>query len=434
MKDTLKIIFEKKLWESGYLSYLFASFSLFIMPIHVQYLPPLMIGWGLCWIIENLHRRDIIWKGRRELLLLAMGFMLYYFWILAGLIYSENLLNGRLLIFRRLSLFVFPLILFSPGSNIKKNVIILLRLFTIGIIIYLVICYGNAFYRSIIIQNGNWLFNPRQPDYEWTNYFLGADFTIDQHPSYVAMFVILSMFVAFDSFTNKVLKRIQRILWLLAGIFLLISIYYLSSRAAYLAVLVLLPLYLILKLGKKGLNLLTIGIVVIVLLIFSYVFFNNQRVKYFFNDPEKSTIEQKLSMDFRIPIWKSALSVVQHNLIFGVGIGDSCDELKKEFKNSGYTEGYYENLNAHNQYLEVLLGSGIIGFSIFISILGLMSYIAFRDRNLIYGLFILMMLIFFMFESILNRIAGVTFFSLFSFLLLHLQSVTSLSSDQKSTL
>jgi O-antigen ligase len=392
------------------------------------------MGWALCWIIENFFRIEKAWQSERKTLLLFSGFVLFYFWILAGLLYSDNIQNGTLLIFRRLSLLVFPLILFSPGIEIKKRTKTLLQIFTIGTVLYLLICYGYAFFRSITIHDGNWSFNPRVPDYEWTNYFLGTDFTINQHPSYIAMYVIISIFIAFELYSDKSLRKMIRILWLFSAIFLIISVYYLSSRAAYLAVLVLLPLYLILKLGKKGLNLLTIGSVVVVLLIFSYVFFTNQRVKYFFNDPEKSTIGQKLSMDFRIPIWKSALSVIQQNVIFGVGIGDSCDELKKEFKNSGYTEGYYENLNAHNQYLEVLLGSGIIGCLIFISILGLISYIAIRDKNLLYGLFILMMLIFFMFESILNRIAGVTFFSLFSFLLLHLKSVTSLSSDQKSTL
>ena len=55
----------------------------------------------------------------------------------------------------------------------------------------------------------------------------------------------------------------------------------------------------------------------------------------------------------------------------------------------------------------------MIGFSIFLSILGFMIYIAIKEKNLLYGLFILMMFVFFMFESILNRLAGVSFFSLF---------------------
>ena len=117
-----------------------------------------------------------------------------------------------------------------------------------------------------------------------------------------------------------------------------------------------------------------------------------------------------------------ALSVIKHNFIFGVGVGDTSDELKKEYINAGYSEMYYENLNAHNQYLGVLLGTGLIGFLIFFSIILFMIYMAVSKRNLLYGLFLLIIMIFFMFESILNRIAGVTFFALFSFLLLHVNS------------
>jgi O-antigen ligase len=78
-----------------------------------------------------------------------------------------------------------------------------------------------------------------------------------------------------------------------------------------------------------------------------------------------------------------------------------------------------ERFNAHNQFLEVLLENGIIGLIIFISIFVCMFYIAFSNKNLLYIMFILMTLMFFMFETVLYRLAGVSFFSLFSFLLIH---------------
>ena len=89
----------------------------------------------------------------------------------------------------------------------------------------------------------------------------------------------------------------------------------------------------------------------------------------------------------------------------------------------------YDNLNAHNQYLEVFLGTGLIGLLIFISILTYMIYLFKLKRNLLFGLYISIILIFFLFESILNRIAGVTFFSLFTFLLLYLEDNNSLSKE-----
>jgi O-antigen ligase len=105
-----------------------------------------------------------------------------------------------------------------------------------------------------------------------------------------------------------------------------------------------------------------------------------------------------------------------------VGTGDVSTELKKEFKNLGYSYGYYEDLNAHNQFIEIQLENGIIGLVLFLILLGYMIYIAVSQGNLVYGLFILMMIIFFSFETMLNRLAGVTFFPLFAFLLYYLKN------------
>ena len=115
--------------------------------------------------------------------------------------------------------------------------------------------------------------------------------------------------------------------------------------------------------------------------------------------------------------WKSAFGVIGSNLILGVGTGDASEELKKEFKKRGYVDGYYDNLNAHNQFLEILLENGIVGILIFLSLISYMVYSAISERNLLLGLFIIMMVVFFTFETVLNRLAGITFFPVFAFLL-----------------
>jgi O-antigen ligase len=152
-----------------------------------------------------------------------------------------------------------------------------------------------------------------------------------------------------------------------------------------------------------------------------FSFLNNDRIKYYLPEANETSLVDKFMLDNRIPIWKSAIKTIKHNIVFGVGPGDASKELLKEYKNAGYTEMCYDNLNAHNQYLEVLLGTGLIGFLIFITILSYMVYLLILKRNLLFGVYILIILIFFLFESVLNRIAGVTFFSLFTFLLLYLE-------------
>ncbi len=239
-----------------------------------------------------------------------------------------------------------------------------------------------------------------------------------QHPSYLAMYVIMSVFISFESWFDTSLRMKKRIGWLVNGIFLLISLYFLSSRSGLLAVVVLIPVYFFLKVYKRK-KLITGFAILILLLILFFVVRTNERVSIGMDEISKESFFQR---DGRISIWESAIHLIRHNLILGVGIGDVKAELMKEYQRRGDQNLIENHYNVHNQYLEILLENGIIGLILFLSILGVMFYIAFSERNILYCLFIIMMVIFFLFETVLNRLQGVTFFSLFSFLLIHINN------------
>jgi O-antigen ligase len=216
---------------------------------------------------------------------------------------------------------------------------------------------------------------------------------------------------------------IRRVTWLIILIVFFFALYFLSSRAGILAAIILFPVYLLYKLYKKVSKWIILGALTAIILAFIVIAGTNDRLSYTFEGISlKENLVKVFEKDVRCSIWKSAISVIKHNMVTGVGIGDASTELKKEFINQGYSYGYYNDLNAHNQYLEVLLENGLIGLVIFSCILGYMLFVSISEKNLIYGLFILMILIFFSFESVLNRLAGITFFSLFSFLLIHIKS------------
>ena len=406
---------------SGGLTFLCCLLCIIIIPVHVDFLPPVMILWVVCWIIENRQRFTKIWNREDPVLFLFAGFALYFLWYLGCLFFTDDVHNGILLVFRRLSFIIFPFVLLFPGDIIKKKVRLLLRIFSLGTLFYILFLFGLALVRSVYLTNGAITFNPHPPEYDYANYFFGTYFVFLQHPTYLAMYVVFSMFIAFESFFDNQLKSFFRILWLLSGMLLLVSLYFLSSRAGIFSALLLIPLYLIIqfkKIKKLGVSVLII-IVAMPVVIFSFL--NNDRIKYYLPEANETSLVEKFMLDNRIPIWKSAIKTIKHNIFFGVSPGDASKELLKEYKNAGYTEMCYDNLNAHNQYLEVLLGTGLIGFLIFITILSYMVYILILKRNLLFGVYILIILIFFLFESVLNRIAGVTFFSLFTFLLLYLE-------------
>ena len=116
------------------------------------------------------------------------------------MVYSDNTEAGWRNIILRISLFLFPLVLISPGELIRQKVKTLLRVFALGTFFFLIICLVYALYRSLNFENGIWSFNPHPPVETWLNYFYGSEFAFLQHPSYLSMYAIFSFFIATESF------------------------------------------------------------------------------------------------------------------------------------------------------------------------------------------------------------------------------------------
>ena len=157
------------------------------------------------------------------------------------------------------------------------------------------------------------------------------------------------------------------------------------------------------------------------LILFSFVVLkSNNRVQKIINEITVGSEKLNAASDNRLIIWKSALKITERNLLLGVGIGDVRSELMKEYKQIGNQEIIKKNYNVHNQFLEVLLENGLIGLVIFLVILGYMLFIAMRYNNVLYFLFLITSIIFFLFETVLYRFPGMSFFALFSFLMIYI--------------
>jgi len=422
----MKPIFDKGqikiLLKRGNFSFIFAALTLLILPIHVHFLPPLMILWFLACLLENYRMFNFKWHFTNAYSLLFILFIIYYLWQAAGLIYTSDYNLGLLNLFSRLSLIVFPIVLIYPGEMIKNRTKILLRIFAIATSLFMLICYSFAMYRSVGILGGTWSFNPHPDENPWLNYFYSSLLTIDHHPTYIAMYVMLSAFICFEAWYDYTIKTSVRILWLVLGVLLIITQYFLSSRSGILISLVLVPVYFIFKFKNSGkFKYAWLGIPVILIALIPLIL-KNQRVDYLFGKVFNKQEGYERKDDPRLTIWKSALKISQKNLVIGVGIGDVRAVLTSEYERTGENQMAAERFNAHNQFIEVLLENGIVGLAIFAAIFALMIYVSFVAKNLLYGVFIIMMLIFFMFESVLYRLAGVSFFPLFAFLLLYYPS------------
>lgn len=403
--------------RNGDIAYLITAGIMVVLPLHYKYLPPLMIMLGLSWIFENYSGFGELFKTRSIYRNLFIAFLVFYLWQITGLLYTDDLKMGLLNVFGRLSLLAFPLMLFKPANKISLNVLRLLRIFSLSTAIFTVTCFGYALYRSLSFQDGSWIFNPHPAEFDWQNYFYGPDLTYSIHPSYLAMFVLLSVFISFESWYDHSLKFKFRFGWLLLGVLLSCSIYFISSRAGILAGILMISFYAVNKMIKHKKSRI-LWILVVIILIFSLPLIRkNERVNNLLKGFSEEEGINLRNQDERLIIWRSAVDLIRQNPILGVGIGDVRTELTGEYIRAGEEKLSKERLNAHNQFLEVFIEGGVIGFIMFITILGFMIFIAVNEKNLLYGLFILMIFVFFMFETVLYRLAGVAFFSLFSFLI-----------------
>ena len=125
---------------------------------------------------------------------------------------------------------------------------------------------------------------------------------------------------------------------------------------------------------------------------------------------DKTDVE---STAVRILIWKESIKLIENNVIFGTSAGDANDKLIEAYKREGLEGALLKKLNAHNQFLQTFIGTGIIGFVLlFLMTLGALIY-SFIKKNYILSLFSILIIFNFLVESMLQAQAGFIFFAFF---------------------
>lgn len=407
-----------KLLESGTLSFYTFIICLGLLAVQIHWLPPFMVALVILRWLER--KRDIFSAGpeNQRSRYLFFLFTILFLWQVSGLILADSLLPGLERIIKRAAFVLFPAALFYPSEKIRENLFLALKIFVVCILAYILFCFCRALDNSLVRENGKLIFRPYHPVNTWESWFTGFHLSGKIHPSYLAMYVQLSVLLSLEFFFEGLMKNMRQFFWLITALALFAVELLLSSRAGIISAAITIPLFLFFRLRSRFPSRYFIMATLIFIAAFLVLIASNSRIRYTIEDISSERINQTMANDIRLNIWRSAIGVIKVHPVFGVGTGNASMELKKEFVAMGYKEGFYETLNAHNQFLEILLENGFVGLMIFLGILTYMAYTSIAEKNYIFMTFILMMFIFFLFESMLNRLAGVTFFSLFTFVLI----------------
>jgi O-antigen ligase len=122
-------------------------------------------------------------------------------------------------------------------------------------------------------------------------------------------------------------------------------------------------------------------------------------------------------IDVRFSLWKNAIYVWKEKQFFGHGIGDAKEQLMRIHKERNIESALENNLNSHNQFLETATQTGFVGLSLLLLVFAIPLYHSIRKKQELLFLFLMICFINFLFESMLQRLAGVVFFAFwYSFL------------------
>lgn len=107
--------------------------------------------------------------------------------------------------------------------------------------------------------------------------------------------------------------------------------------------------------------------------------------------------------DGRFEIYEKTWMVLKDNMLLGVGAGDRMDELIP------YYDSEEEAYCPHNQYLDTWMTTGVVGLLSLLAMLIVPLVMALRKRHIFSFLFLLMLMVSLLFESMWERQMGIVF-------------------------
>ncbi|HRG54094.1 MAG TPA: O-antigen ligase family protein [Bacteroidia bacterium] len=380
-----------------YLSVLIA----FLLPL-ARYVPVIIILLTLNWLIEGDFKAKLKKIAASKI---ALVFILFYILHLLGLLYTANMRSGNFDIQVKLSLLIFPLLYTSrPLANKQvQQVFIALICGSLLCSALLLIHAVSSYYTT---GENNFFYEA------FTNHVI--------HPSYLAMYLNVAVCWLLIQLkkNSQELGRFTIILSLLIIFYFTFILVLLSSKLGLLT-LVLICFSALIYYSCKNYKAGIAGIILTIvagLAIIKFVPAVSNRIQVAAEAlmaPTTNNTDAE-STAVRMLIWKAANQVIAENLLIGVGTGDAKDELIKEYERRGMTGAIKNQLNAHNEFYQVFVSIGLLGFLVFCIQLIVPLIVSIKEKNAIYTFFIIIMILNFLTESMLEAEAGVMFYAFFN--------------------
>lgn len=337
-------------------------------------------------------------------------FVLYYFLYVFGMLYTSNLNYGLEDLQIKLSFLVVPIVF--AGLTISKHTFERIKLtFIFSSIVSLLV--------FILFAAKNYSYNSDWGDFTYTNLSHG------RHPTYLTIYFNLAMLFILDKHYTKS-KEFPLLITAILFFFLYIGVLLLSSRTATFVTILSSSIYPVLHYGRSFFNqrkwrthLCFLSLMI--LFLFTYLNFYNrfdqveQEISLRFKSDSNDLIKEvPNSTNIRLNLWKNSIELIGRNLLFGVGTGDLKEELVKIYKENNYQYGVQKRASPHNQFLHIGIILGLCGILFLFIYFLLPLFLALKKHDWLYVLFLFIIILNCITESLFEREAGVLFFTVFN--------------------
>lgn len=376
------------------INYIFALIFVLVIPFNNRYFTYLIIPWAIVSIILASKKKIKM----NEIIKSSLVYLVFYFISMFSLLYSLDFNYGIKTLETLASLIIMPFLLLTlRATTLQEQREYMIKTYLIGLILYILISFITLFIRwdiklIVSVLKTNTILNAAC--YFELSFFL--------HRSYISMYLVWGIVLIVNRiFQGRSWKLV--ILGIVTVSVFLLYIILLGSRAALITLAIVTVFYLWKLLIRYSLwvNITFTGIVLL--------FTVSLMIKYSRIGDTVIKNENQSVSDIRISLWTDAFEVFKDAPLFGQGVGDGVDQMIIKHKENGNVDAFKNRLNAHNQFLETATQTGIIGLLSLVCILLIPFIKSIRNKRELLFLFISIITVNFLVESMLVRLAGVLF-------------------------
>lgn len=362
-------------------------------------------------ILIHLKRADFKNIINRQVLLLIAPYLVN----VLALLYSSNKQAGVDLTVRQSGLLLFPVLFSLSHMDFAKYRIRLMNIFGFSCVLAVVYLYYDAVKTIFVFHlplSSLFIVN-----------FMNHNFSLPVgiHATYLSMYITLSIIIFLWMIIRN--RSVQyKWIYIVASLVLFAGLIQLSSRAVFFAFILIVNLvftFLIFAGRKRWLYFFTTAFVSagVLLLIYNVDSFKTRYISELKTDLTNN-VKIIENTEPRLARWKAIVELVKQSPVIGYGNGSENDLLKEKYFEKGLYISYLNEFNTHNQYLAILLKTGIVGLSLFIFILCCGYVAAFKRKDLLLLSFMVMISVVCLSENILDLNKGIFFYGFFFSILL----------------